>query len=106
MTPRDVATCVAIDILVRPFALNFQELIVLVLNVYTGLIYAPFTSGSSRSRSFSSRSTIGASRCSGLFFLGIFVGVFIVIPPFFAYLYFVQEPKYNDKGELEPEPEA
>ncbi|KAH8983364.1 major facilitator superfamily domain-containing protein [Lactarius akahatsu] len=35
----------------------------------------------------------------GLSFLGIFVGTFVI----FAYLYFVQEPKYNDKGELKPE---
>ncbi|KAH9976874.1 major facilitator superfamily domain-containing protein [Lactifluus volemus] len=40
---------------------------------------------------------------SRLSFLGISIGSFIVMPPFFAYLYYVQEPKYNDKGELKPE---
>jgi DHA1 family multidrug resistance protein-like MFS transporter len=25
------------------------------------------------------------------------------MPPFFAYLYYVQEPKYNEKGDLKPE---
>jgi DHA1 family multidrug resistance protein-like MFS transporter len=39
----------------------------------------------------------------GLFFLGIFVGTLVVVPPFFPYLYYVQEAKYNDKGELKPE---
>jgi len=99
MSRRDLA----VDVLVRPFALNFQEPIVFVLNVYIGLIYAllyiwfesfPFV-------------FLGIyhwrEQLVGLSFLGLFVGSFVVIPPFFAYLYYVQEPKYNDKGELKPE---
>ena len=39
----------------------------------------------------------------GLSFLGLFVGAFLVMPPFFAYLYYVQEPEYNANGELKPE---
>jgi len=39
----------------------------------------------------------------GLSFLGLFVGAFVVMPPFFAYLYYVQEPKYDANGELKPE---
>jgi DHA1 family multidrug resistance protein-like MFS transporter len=39
----------------------------------------------------------------GLSSLGLFVCAFIVMPPFFAYLYYVQEPKYNVNGELKPE---
>ncbi|KAH8984843.1 multidrug resistance protein-like protein [Lactarius akahatsu] len=99
MTPRDVA----VDILVRPFSLNFQEPIVLVLNVYIGLIYALLYIW------FESFLIVFVGiyhwreQMLGLSFLGIFVGVFMVIPPFFAYLYFVQEPKYNEKGELKPE---
>ncbi|KAH9026593.1 putative caffeine resistance protein 5 [Lactarius pseudohatsudake] len=94
---------VAVDILVRPFALNFQEPIVLVLNVYIGLIYALLYIW------FESFPIVFVGiyhwreQMVGLSFLGIFVGIFMVIPPFFAYLYFVQEPKYNEKGELKPE---
>ncbi|KAI9430829.1 putative caffeine resistance protein 5 [Lactarius indigo] len=99
MTPRDVA----VDILIRPFALNFQEPIVLVLNIYIGLIYALLYIW------FESFPIVfigiyhWREQMLGLSFLGIFVGVFILIPPFFAYLYYVQEPKYNEKGELKPE---
>jgi DHA1 family multidrug resistance protein-like MFS transporter len=99
MRPREVA----MDILVRPFALNFQEPIVLVLNIYIGLIYALLYIW------FESFPIVfigiyhWREQMLGLSFLGIFVGTLILIPPFFAYLYFVQEPKYNDKGELKPE---
>ena len=39
----------------------------------------------------------------GLAFLGILIGVFVAIPPFFWYMYKYVEPKFNDKGELKPE---
>src|SRR5712671_139233 len=93
----------AVDVLVRPFALNFQEPIVLALNVYIGLIYAllymwfesfPFVFGSIYH---------WREQLIGLSFLGLFVGSFLAMPPFFAYLYYVQEPKYNEHGELKPE---
>jgi MFS transporter, DHA1 family, multidrug resistance protein len=99
MSPRDRV----LNVLVRPFTLNLQEPIVLVLNIYVGLIYAllyvwfesfPFV-------------FIGIyhwrRQILGLSFLGISIGSFTVMPPFFAYLYYIQEPKYNDKGELKPE---
>jgi MFS transporter, DHA1 family, multidrug resistance protein len=38
-----------------------------------------------------------------LSFLGISCGSLTLLPPFFAYLYYVQEPKYNEKDELKPE---
>jgi DHA1 family multidrug resistance protein-like MFS transporter len=99
MRPRDLA----VEVLVRPFALNFQEPIVLILNIYIGLIYALLYIW------FESFPIVfigiyhWREQMLGLSFLGIFVGTLILIPPFFAYLYFVQEPKYNDKGELKPE---
>jgi DHA1 family multidrug resistance protein-like MFS transporter len=99
MRPRDLA----VEVLVRPFALNFQEPIVLVLNIYIGLIYALLYIW------FESFPIVfigiyhWREQMLGLSFLGIFVGTLVLIPPFFAYLYFVQEPKYNDKGELKPE---
>lgn len=36
----------------------------------------------------------------GLLFLGIFVGAFIVKLPFFWYLHQIQEPQFNDNGEI------
>ena len=99
MSPRDVA----VDVLVRPFALNFQEPIVFALNVYIGLIYALLYIW------FESFPIVFVGiyhwreQLVGLSFLGLFVGAFLVMPPFFAYLYYVQEPKYNEKGDLKPE---
>ncbi|KAI0299065.1 major facilitator superfamily domain-containing protein [Multifurca ochricompacta] len=99
MKPRDLA----ISVLVRPFTLNFQEPIVFLLNVYIGLIYALLYIW------FESFPIVfigiyhWEEQLLGLSFLGIFIGAFVVMPPFFAYLYYVQEPKYNDKGELKPE---
>ena len=93
----------AVEILVRPFALNFQEPIVFALNVYIGLIYALLYIW------FESFPVVfigiyhWREQMLGLSFLGLFVGAFVVMPPFFAYLYYVQEPKYNANGELKPE---
>lgn len=39
----------------------------------------------------------------GLAFVGILVGAMVVLPPFFLYLYFVQEPQFNENGEIKPE---
>ena len=39
----------------------------------------------------------------GLSLLGQFVGVFLIMLPFFTYLYCMQEPRYNANGELKPE---
>ena len=99
MSRRDLA----VEILVRPFALNFQEPIVFALNAYIGLIYALLYIW------FESFPVVfigiyhWREQMVGLSFLGLFVGAFIVMPPFFAYLYYVQEPKYNANGELRPE---
>jgi DHA1 family multidrug resistance protein-like MFS transporter len=99
MSRRDLA----VEILVCPFALNFQEPIVFALNAYIGLIYALLYIW------FESFPVVfigiyhWREQMVGLSFLGLFVGAFIVMPPFFAYLYYVQEPKYNANGELRPE---
>jgi DHA1 family multidrug resistance protein-like MFS transporter len=76
---------------------------VFALNVYVGLVYALLYIW------FESFPIvfIGIYQCKeqlvGLSFLGLFVGAFIIMPPFFAYPYYVQEPKYNVNGELKPE---
>ncbi|KAI0312939.1 major facilitator superfamily domain-containing protein, partial [Amylostereum chailletii] len=99
MTPRDVVA----DALVRPLTLNFQEPIVLVLNLYIGLIYALLYIW------FESFPIVFIGiyhfppQLLGLAFLGVLVGVLVTIPPFFAYMKWWQEPKYNASGELKPE---
>jgi DHA1 family multidrug resistance protein-like MFS transporter len=92
-----------VDALVRPFTLNFQEPIVFFLNVYIGLIYALLYIW------FESFPVVfigiyhWREQMLGLSFLGLFIGAFLAIPPFFVYLYYVQEPRYNANGELKPE---
>ncbi|KAI9430831.1 putative caffeine resistance protein 5 [Lactarius indigo] len=99
MTARDVA----VDALIRPFSLNFQEPIVFIFNIYIALIYSLLYIF------FESFPIVFVGiyhwreQMLGLSFLGILIGTCVIIPPFFAYLYFVQEPKYNTKGELKPE---
>ena len=39
----------------------------------------------------------------GLAYLGILIGMFVTIPFYFAYLYYIQEPKFDDKGNIQPE---
>jgi len=39
----------------------------------------------------------------GVAFLGILVGAILTIPPYFAYLYYIQEPQFDDNGNIEPE---
>ncbi|KAI0062522.1 MFS transporter [Artomyces pyxidatus] len=99
MTARDVL----VDVLIRPFTLNFQEPIVLVLNVYIGLIYALLYIW------FESFPIVFIGiyhfepQLLGLAFIGVLIGAFAVMPPFFYYLYYHQEPKYSATGELRPE---
>jgi len=95
---------VAMIALIRPIALNFQEPIVLALNLYIGLIYAllylwfeSFPIVFIGIYGFT-ESTVGLS------FLGILIGAVAVVPPFFWYLKYVQEPKYiAANGNLKPE---
>lgn len=87
----------------RGFALNFQEPIVFILNLYMclvyGLLYAWF-----ESFDVLFGEVYGFSLpIEGLSFIGILVGSLIAIPPYCAYVYYVLEPKCNEKGEIRPE---
>jgi len=99
MTGRDIA----LDILVRPFTLNFQEPIVLILNLYTALIYATFYLW------FESFPIVflGVYRWEpqllGLAFIGILCGVFVVLPPYIYYIYRVEEKMFDENGKIKPE---
>ncbi|TQS33095.1 hypothetical protein Golomagni_06572, partial [Golovinomyces magnicellulatus] len=99
MTARDIV----LMSLVRPFTLNFTEPMVFMLNLYIALIYGllyiwfeSFVIVFVEIYGF----TLGEE---GLSFLGIFVGACIVIPPFFLYLHYYLEPKFDENGELQPE---
>jgi MFS transporter, DHA1 family, multidrug resistance protein len=89
--------------LIRPFTLSFTEPIVFLLNFYIALIYALLYLW------FESFPIvfIGIYNFSlgklGLAFLGILMGAFVTIPPFFWYLYKYQEPMFNEAGEIKPE---
>ncbi|THX81670.1 putative caffeine resistance protein 5 [Aureobasidium pullulans] len=39
----------------------------------------------------------------GLAYLGILIGAFAILPPFFLNLYKILEPQFDDKGDLKPE---
>ncbi|KAI0482647.1 MFS transporter [Xylariaceae sp. FL0804] len=97
--------------LVRPFTLLFAEPIVLALDLYIALVYGllwyvlkmiayiwfeSFPIVFVEIYGFS----LGTE---GLAFLGILVGVFVVLPPFIYYQYKYIEPKFNENGELKPE---
>ncbi|KAF2722584.1 MFS general substrate transporter [Polychaeton citri CBS 116435] len=99
MTGRDVVMMS----LVRPFTLNFTEPMVFLLNLYIalvyGLLYIWFESFVSV--------FIGVYHfrlsMEGLAYIGILVGAFVVIPPFFCYLYFFLEPQFDENGNIQPE---
>jgi len=89
--------------LVRPFTLNFTEPMVFLLNLYIALIYGLLYIW------FESFPIVfvGIYKFNlgeqGLAFLGILIGAFVVIPPFFYYLHKYVEPKFNENGEITPE---
>jgi MFS transporter, DHA1 family, multidrug resistance protein len=99
ITIRDITT----DLLVRPFTLNFQEPIVLLLNLYIGLVYSLFYLW------FESFPIVFIGiyhfeeQLLGLAFLGILVGILVTLPPFFYYLYTVQEKMFDEDGQIKPE---
>jgi DHA1 family multidrug resistance protein-like MFS transporter len=89
--------------LVRPFTLNFMEPMVFLLNLYIALIYGLlYIWFESFVIVFVDIYGFGLGE-EGLAFLGIFVGAMVVIPPFFCYLYFVLEPKFDEEGNIQPE---
>jgi MFS transporter, DHA1 family, multidrug resistance protein len=90
-------------ILVRPFTLSFLEPICFALNMYIALIYGllyiwfeSFPIVFIEIYGF----TLGTQ---GLAFLGILIGVFVVVPPFFWYFHKYTEPKFDEDGNLTPE---
>ena len=99
MTGKDIVMMT----LVRPFQLTFTEPILFCLNLYIALIYGLLYIW------FESFEIVFVGIYhfnlgeEGLSFVGILVGALVVIPPFFLYLYYIQEPQFNENGELKPE---
>jgi DHA1 family multidrug resistance protein-like MFS transporter len=99
MTGKDIALMT----LVRPFSLNFLEPILFLLTLYIALIYGLLYVWV-ESFAIVFEGIYGFNRGEeGLSFVGILVGAFVVIPPFFFYLYFIQEWQFNENGEIKPE---
>jgi DHA1 family multidrug resistance protein-like MFS transporter len=99
MKPKDIALMV----LVRPFSLTFTEPILFCLNLYIALIYGLlYVWFESFAIVFIEIYGFNLGE-EGLSFVGILVGGFVVIPPFFLYLKYIQEPQFNENGEIKPE---
>lgn len=94
---------VAMMTLVRPFSLTFTEPVLFILNLYIalvyGLLYAWF-----ESFALVFEGIYGFNLgLEGLSFLGILIGGIVTLPFFLLYLRYVQEPHFNDQGEIKPE---
>ena len=89
--------------LVRPITLNFREPMVFLLNLYIALIYGLlYVWFESFFIVFGGIYGFGLG-AQGLAYLGILAGAAVVIPPFFAYLHYFHEPRFNENGDLQPE---
>ena len=90
-------------VLIRPFTLSFGEPIVFFLNMYIALVYGLLYIW------FESFPIVFVGiygfnlGTQGLAFLGILIGAFIVMPPFFLWTHRYLEPQFNENGELHPE---
>ena len=94
---------IAMIALVRPFTLNFTEPMVFLLNLYIALIYGLlYVWFESFPIVFVELYGFSLSM-EGVSFVGILVGTFVAIAPFFWYLHRFQEPQFNERGELQPE---
>ena len=89
--------------LVRPFTMTFTEPICFALNLYIALIYAllylwfeSFPIVFMGIHHFS----LGIS---GLAFLGILIGLVVIIPPYFWWVHRYMEPQFNANDEIKPE---
>lgn len=99
MTGKDILLMV----LVRPITLTFTEPICFALNMYIALIYGllylwfeSFPLVFVQIYGFS----LGSE---GLAFLGILIGSFVVMAPFFWYTHKYVEPQFTPEGDIRPE---
>ncbi|RJE17884.1 resistance protein [Aspergillus sclerotialis] len=94
---------VVMMILVRPFTLNFTEPMVFLLNLYIALIYGLlYVWFESFPIVFEGIYHFNLGQL-GLAFLGILIGAFLVIPPYYYWIYKKVEPQFDEGGHLSPE---
>lgn len=99
MTGKDIAMMT----LVKPFSLCFTEPIVFALNLYIALIYGLlYVWFESFAIVFEGIYEFNLSE-EGLSFLGILFGALFVIIPFCIYLHYIQEPQFDENGNIAPE---
>lgn len=88
---------------VEPFVMCFSEPIILGLNLYIGLIYAVLYCWLESIPILFEEIHGFTLGVTGLCYLGITVGCLVCLPPYFYYMYYYVEPRFNDKEELKPE---
>ena len=90
-------------ILIRPFVFAFTEPILIVLNIYIGLLNALlFSSLNSFPLVFQDIYGFNLGQ-NGLAYLGLLIGSLIAVPPMFWYLRYRLRCHFNDDWELIPE---
>jgi len=89
--------------LIRPITLNFLEPIVFLLNLYIALIYALLYCWFESFPIVFNEIYGWPLQTGGLAYLGILIGCFITLIGFFAYVYFIQEPQFDENGNIQPE---
>jgi len=99
MKPKDIVMIA----LVRPITLNFQEPIVFLLNLYIALIYAVLYCWFESFPIVFTEIYGWPLDTSGLAYLGILIGAVITLAGFFVYLYYIQEPQFDENGNIQPE---
>lgn len=88
---------------VKPIALNFQEPIVMVLNLYLALVYALIFAALESFEVVYVEIYGFTSAQEGLTFLGPFIGFELASVLYFFFLYFYQERQFSADGKLRPE---
>ncbi|PYI31217.1 multidrug resistance protein-like protein [Aspergillus indologenus CBS 114.80] len=89
--------------LVRPLTLNFLEPMVFLLNLYIALIYGLlYVWFESFSIVFEEIYGFNLGQ-EGLAFIGILVGVLLVLPPYYWWMHRYLEPQFDENGNIAPE---
>ena len=90
-------------VFIRPFTLTLKEPICFVLNLYIALAYGLLYLWFESFPIVFSHIYHFSQGLEGLAFLGILIGAFALMMPFFYYSYKFVEPQFNHNGELRPE---
>ena len=89
--------------LIHPFTLTITEPMVFLLDLYLALVYGVLYLFFEAFPIVFIEIHHFRLGISGLAYLGLLIGVLVVIPPFFWYLKHYVEPAFDENGELQPE---